>query len=372
MTEIYVHLQSMRESADKMRQSTRTLQISASSVRALYVTLPVDIQTAIISEIGYTPNFDATNWLDMLIDFSQKLDNAANDIEDATQSELALEKDTPYFASGMVFGDLLPRILSNNDELFQPPEPVSAPIEPDRYVSQFNRPVYVELVNSQDNLRGEQEHLASLQTLRAEKMSDLAALENRMATAGVDNIEMQPRVQALQSEIDRIDQDIRSTENNINVIETRISELDDKLARVAPGPGADIDLIRSLENSETIVGIEQNTYDCVKFIVNRMTIPPGIANNAYLWDDNAAERLEYGITTGDAPLPGSVIVLEREHEWADDRYGHLMYVERVENGEVWVTDQYNPEVAVRFSDVTSETSGENVKYLYFPWETRAI
>jgi hypothetical protein len=372
MTEIYVHLQSMRDSANQMRQSVRTLQQSASSVRALYVTLPMDVQTKIIAEMGFVPNLDAVTWLDQLIDFSHRLDNAATEIEDATRAEEEMAKLPAIEFTGMTLGDLLPRILGTGDNTPMRPEPEVPMPEPDGYLSRFNRPVYIELVNSRDNLQGERDNLADLHILRAEKVSDLQALENRMASAGVTNIDMQPRIQTMRSEIARIDQDIRGTENNIQAIETRIAELEERLARVAPGRGANIDLIRGLENSETMDSIRQQTYGCVNHIVSKMPIPPGIPNDAYLWNENAETFAEYGITTGDVPLIGSVIVFEREHSFADDQFGHLMYVERVENGEVWITDNYNPDVPVRLSDITSEVSGENVTYLYFPWHTRVI
>jgi hypothetical protein len=101
-----------------------------------------------------------------------------------------------------------------------------------------------------------------------------------------------------------------------------------------------------------------------------MPIPAVIANDAYLWNDNVLRYAEYGISSGDVPLPGSVIAFEREHSWADSQYGHLMYVEKVVNGEVWITDNYHPNTAVRLTDITTEISGENVTYLYFPWHTR--
>jgi hypothetical protein len=47
-----------------------------------------------------------------------------------------------------------------------------------------------------------------------------------------------------------------------------------------------------------------------------------------------------------------------------------MYVERVENGEVWITDNLHPN-PVKLSALTDQTSGPNMEYLYFPWQTHA-
>lgn len=94
-----------------------------------------------------------------------------------------------------------------------------------------------------------------------------------------------------------------------------------------------------------------------------------MALDAHSWNDLVLEHPEYGISIGDQPLEGSVIVLEREHSYADDVFGHVLYVESVSDGEVWVTDNNNPE-PIRFSDLTDQTTGDLVSYLYFPWHTR--
>ena len=373
MTEISVHLESMRDSAVKMRRSATSMHASASAVRALYVTLPIHMQAAVNAEIGFTPNLDNAHWLDMLMEFARKLEKAANEIEDAARTEefdTELEKPPAY--SGMTMGDLLPRILDNpEDDPFKPVPQVETFVLGD-YVAAFNRPVYEQMLVSKDNLHEQAEHLEYLHALREEKVSDLQALQNRLALAGTANIQMIPRVQTMQSDIARIDQEIRTTENNIEAIRNHVHDLQDRLSKVTPGPGANLNLIRELENGETQLGIRQNTFGCVNYIVNKMPIPPGIPNDGYLWNDNAERLAEYGIRSGDIPLPGSVIVFEREHSWADDVHGHLMYVERVENGEVWITDNYNPDVPVRLTDITTEVSGENIRYLYFPWHTRVF
>jgi hypothetical protein len=102
-----------------------------------------------------------------------------------------------------------------------------------------------------------------------------------------------------------------------------------------------------------------------------MPIPEGIARHAFLWDDKAQQLAQYGVTSGDMPLVGSVVVLEKEHSYADDTFGHLLYVEGVEDGDVWVTDNLHPNQPVKLANLTDELSGPNIKYLNFPWHTRA-
>jgi hypothetical protein len=47
-----------------------------------------------------------------------------------------------------------------------------------------------------------------------------------------------------------------------------------------------------------------------------------------------------------------------------------MYVERVDAEGVWITDNLHAE-PVNLSALTAKTSGPNLKYLYFPWQTHA-
>jgi surface antigen len=116
--------------------------------------------------------------------------------------------------------------------------------------------------------------------------------------------------------------------------------------------------------------VKANTQDCVNYIVGKIPIPDGMAGNAYLWNERAAALPQYGVTSGDVPLVGSVLVMEQAHPYADPVFGHLMYVERVDMDGVWVTDNVHAE-PVKLADLTDEVSGENIRYLYLPWHTRA-
>jgi hypothetical protein len=90
-----------------------------------------------------------------------------------------------------------------------------------------------------------------------------------------------------------------------------------------------------------------------------------------LWDQAAVQLPQYGITSGDIPLTGSVMVLEPTHSYADDVFGHILYVEKVDHGIVWVTDNLHPDSPVQLTAIMDEISGPNVTYLYFPWHTQA-
>jgi surface antigen len=108
----------------------------------------------------------------------------------------------------------------------------------------------------------------------------------------------------------------------------------------------------------------------VNYIAGRVPIPGDLAANAHLWDDRAAELTRFGIRVGSEPLTGSILVMETDHPFASDNYGHVMLVESVgSDGSIWVTDNTHP-TPVRLSDLTDEVTGDRIKYLYLPWYTR--
>src|SRR5690606_16222687 len=251
-----------------------------------------------------------------------------------------------------------------------PPEP--APLE--AYMSAANRQLYDQIGEHEQQIAAEQENLENLRARRQAVEDQLNDLTSRLEAAGANT--ENARVQALRDEIANIDNQIASSEARIADLQTRINEIQTRLERVRPGPGADLDLIASLEGSRTIDAIlnatrqEDNSVNCVNWVCTRMPIPPGIPGNAMTWIDNAMAHPEYGITVGDVPLPGSVIVMQPEHSFANGRFGHVMYVERVENGMIWVTDNNN-HTPVLLQDLTDELSGPHIKYMYFPWQTQA-
>jgi hypothetical protein len=203
-------------------------------------------------------------------------------------------------------------------------------------------------------------------------MTQLDDLETRLRSFNPDvNLDSIARVQTLHAQAANLNAQISASEANVRQIEAHIHELITRLDRVKPGPGADLELIQQMVGAQSAEHIRSSTEGCVHYIVTRMAIPEGIPLDAHLWDEQAARFPQYGITVGNVPLQGSVIVLEPSHEYADDVYGHLLYVERVVNGDVWVTDNYHPNTPILLSEITTEITGSNVHYLYFPWETRA-
>lgn len=164
-------------------------------------------------------------------------------------------------------------------------------------------------------------------------------------------------------------------EAEVTELEGQIKALEQRLERVTPNKGADIERIRAMEGSTTSQAVLDATrpadqsVGCVHHICERMPIPSEIAANAHMWDDRALSYPQYGIKVGDVPLAGSVLVMEALHPYAHDVYGHVMYVEKVENGVIWVTDNMHPE-PIPLTDLTTEASGPNIKFLYLPWHTR--
>ena len=238
------------------------------------------------------------------------------------------------------------------------------------YLAKKNKPLYQLVVEKQAALREAQNDWTQMQQQRMAKIQELSALKNRALSADraarMDSI---PRYQVMRKELSTLDQDMQAQVQKIRSLKADITTLNVRLDHITPAPGADPALIHAMEGSQTAAIVKANTQDCVNYIVTRMPVPPKLASDAYLWNDNIAKMPEYGIRIGSKPLEGSVMVMEREHPYADDRYGHLMYVERVEGSQVWVTDNYHPE-PVLLSDITKVTSGPTVSYLYFPWETK--
>ena len=257
-----------------------------------------------------------------------------------------------------------------------PDEPIveEAPREigVDEYVNSANRPLYNELVTKREQMSVVRSELDLLYAEREAKVQELTEFQARLAEfPGEVSPAMQDRVGLLEASIAEVDERINDAEGRFLAIQTEADAIQARLDLVKPAAGADVALIQNIEGTQTSQWIKDNTYDCVNYIVNRMAIPGHIPRDAHMWDQQAEQFRQWGITQGDVPLEGSVIVMEREHSYGHDVYGHVMYVERVDaNGEVWITDN-NYHQPIKLSDLTQETSGPYIKYLYFPWETRA-
>lgn len=261
---------------------------------------------------------------------------------------------------------------SESAEAVEEAPPEAPPI--DGYLNQHNRGLMDSLTSTQNNLQQQQSNLTTLQDRRTAVQQELDALLARMGGAGATP---NARIRGLQQQLLDLEAQIGSTQESITGLEGDLSTIQARLDAVRPGPGADLELIASLEGGHTNEAIlastrqADNSVNCVNYVCSRMNIPPGIPNNALLWPANAMNHPEYGITIGDHALPGSVVVMQPAHGYGDDRFGHVMYVERIDpDGSIWITDN-NYHSPVRLQDLTDEISGPNISYMYFPWETAA-
>lgn len=372
MSEIEVRLSQLHEAAETLHRSGMRLRYSVQEITAaldplflLGIDAP-DLQTRYALLRGRMGQ-----WAETILYFADKLGAAATEIE-RVQQQFPV---TPTFGR------------AQNAHLAEPqPEPAATPFDtlaapsassplpqpvPITYVSAANQPAYTQMLALQDNLSEQHTRVSLLLTQREQTLSELEGLQNRLLSydASVDLASV-PRLQHLHAEVNRLDADIEALTGDIDRLQTDYLALNSRLGMLQPGEGANLALIRALETGQTPAWIKESTFDCVNYIVHRLPIPPGIALDAHEWNEAAQRLSQFGIQQGDVPLPGAVIVMEREHSFADDVYGHLLYVERVDDGGVWVTDNYHPDEPVRLADLTREMRSQHLTYLYFPWHTR--
>ncbi len=365
MSEVEARITQLREAAEQLRRSSRRIQDSVQATSDAVDSLIV---------LGATqPDFanrylafrtQMTEWAGTLDRFADQLGGAANDIDAARDGRVY-----PGFMLLRRRSRVRPYMPERNAErAVLAPAPVQQARPIGGYVSAKNKALYEQWRDRSDELQGREMALAGLIETRQQKAEDLAALRNRLhsydPTRDIDQI---PRIQAMQAEIEQIDTDIIATQNEIDVMQARVNRLAGRLDRVNPGAGADYATLTALENGTSAPWLQDNTFDCVRHVVGKFNVPANLAVDAHLWDDMAAKFTEYGVTTGDVPLEGAVLMMTPEHPYADDVNGHIMYVERVENGVVWISDDQNPQ-PVRLDDVTVEQT-QHITYLYFPWNT---
>lgn len=279
-------------------------------------------------------------------------------------------------AAGGIFGAVIGALGLNKKSGDE--EEAEEPEEVEEYVSAQNAPVKQELDEKKALLQETEARLTQLQGERAEKAALLDRLQATAAANPNADSDLEERIAQLKKELTEIDTEIYYGNEDIPRLREEVEALQKRLDIFQFGPDADWDAIRGYEGGETSIWIreatrnEDNSVNCVNYVVNRMPIPPELPFNAHLWDEQVLKHgSKYGITIGDVPMEGSVIVMEREHSYANDIYGHVMYVERVDaNGVVWVTDNNYMDKPVRLDDLTNELSGPYIHYLYFPWQTK--
>ncbi len=239
-----------------------------------------------------------------------------------------------------------------------------------RYLSRYNRPLYDALLADQALMVREGERLAELRAEHERVHADYAALQNRLLTAGIAPAG-HPQSREFERQLAYLEREQAQSQQRITEAQQRIDEARARLLRVTPPDEADVALLRTLEGAQSEPYVLANTRDCVNYIATRVAIPGELAANAHLWDERAAELTRFGIRAGDTPLPGAVLVMEQDHPYASDLYGHVMLVEWVDSAGIpWVTDNQHS-APVRLTDLTPEISGDRVKYLYLPWYTCA-
>jgi uncharacterized small protein (DUF1192 family) len=238
------------------------------------------------------------------------------------------------------------------------------------FVAAINRTLHEDWNAARHKLQTSHHLRDALLSERDQHQLELNALSNRVLTFDPQaDLAAVPQIAELQHRIADLDAQIEHLNEQIERTQTEFAALDERLRRVMPGEAADIARIQAMEHSQTAQIVLDNTYDCVHYVASRMAIPPGMATDAHLWNDNVARLAAYGLQVGDVPLEGSVLVMEREHPYAHSAYGHVMYVERVDERGVWVTDNLHQE-PVLLSSLTSETRA-HITYVYFPWQTKA-
>ena len=385
MTTFEVRLDSLRTAAADMQRASRSitdaLEAVQAEVTALYALgLPAGGIGAFSA--SYAANAGLMQeWPFKLARFASNLEQTAEDIQQAVS-----QPSRPIAPLVLPFiPESVPMALWGHDFAFQSKAKTALPqvevtttvvsaaqMPLGAYVSMINQPLYNELQREQRDLGNNQLLVSVLTQTRETRIQDLTALKNNLLSYDPKtDLQHTPRVQALEAEIQSYDQQIATAQQNIKQQQASIAALTSRLDRVKPGAGANISIIQGLEQGQSNQWVKANTQDCVNYIVGHVPIPDGLARDAYLWNDQAAKMTQYGVTSGSVPLVGSVLVMEKAHPYADHVFGHLMLVQKVDaDGAVWITDNNHPSVAVKLSDLTSETSGANLSYLYLPWFTQ--
>lgn len=360
--ELAVKLSDLRAAAEAMRSGTAAIRASVDAARGEISALAAHINPQV------TPSFSQLVYSGRLVELTDTLGRLALQL-----MRTADDVDSAARWQGPPLGILWDRIGSRVrvGASAERADPALASYTLGSYISPANRPLYDTLLDDQTALANERATIAELVDARERAANDSATLRDRLRVYGETNIASVPRVQVLDRQIAEYDRDIRAGEGRVEALESRIDSATRRLIAVNPADSADVYLIRQLEGGESAPYVLSNTRDCVNYIASRVPIPGELAANAHLWDQRAAEYPQFGIRTGDSPLPGAILVMEADHPYADDRYGHVMLVERIDSaGGVWITDN-NHSTPTRLSDLTSVTTGEKVKYLYLPWFTKA-
>ena len=376
MSEVSVRLSELRHASEQLRQSAYRLQLAVDNVipiidQSMLDALPASEQALLYQ--SHKANIVALPA--KITQFAENLEKAADDINTAVdgQSGANAIHVVHFYAPKRVKIGNSPNtaaLLGTSNVYSNTPSVKKMTL--DEYISNRNQPLYEELKSTESQLKDRTSALGLLISQRNTVTEDMTALKNRMLSFGdTANVDNHPRVVALQTHMDDLDLQIETIQSEVHSLQFDVDRLTERLDRVAPAAGAELDAIIGLEGADNPMWMKTSTFGCVNHVVEKMSLPNGVPRDALLWDDAAMQLPQYGISWGDTPLEGSVLQLEPSHPYADDQYGHVLYVEQVVGNEVWVTDNLHPNEAVKLSDLTTQLQGDNMRYLYFPWNTKA-
>ena len=372
MSEVSVRVSELRNAAESLKQSAFRLQIAVDNIVPIIDQSLLDALPASESALLYQSHkANITALPAKITQFATNLDHAANDIDAAVDSQSRVV--VHFYAPKRVKIGNSPNVsalLSSNTAGSN--VPTANKMTLDAYISRRNQPLFDELERTQSNLKDKSSAMALLMNQRTLITEDMTALKNRMLSFDASaSVETHPRVMAFQTQLNQLDTQIDAVQLDIDHLQLNVNHLSERLDRVTPAVGAELDAILPLEDAVNPEWMKNSTFGCVNHIVDKMPLPNGVPRDALLWDDAAKQLPQYGISWGDTPLEGSVLQLDPSHPYADDQYGHVLYVESVNGGDVWVTDNNHPHDPVRLSDITNQLNGDDMRYLYFPWHTGA-
>lgn len=357
MSELSAKISQLRDAAEQLLRSGRRIDYAAQSAHdALNELASMGLPFAAdLHARSQWARYHMANGLNTLGTLSQRLNSAADDIEHAHERR----QHTPYAPLMRAAPAVVATIPTGTPSALY-----------SGYISQANAPLLAHLNTRHMQLSQAQTQLNALQQERTTLQEDLVALRHRLySDGGAAALTDNPAITALSAQINTLDDEILHVQATVNGLTPEVAALEARLAPLLPAQ-ADAQLLAALESTDSPEYLKANTFDCVNYIVQKFHVPPELARDAKHWVTLAAEHSEYGVTAGDAPRVGAVLVMQPEHPYADDVYGHVMYVERIEAGEVWVTDNRYQEKPVRLTEITQETQ-KYIQYLYFPWHTRA-
>ena len=376
MSEVSVRLTELRHASETLRQSASRLQLAVDSVVPIIDQSLLDaLPSSEMALLYQSQKAKLATLPAMITQFAENLDHAAKDIESAVDSRSGSNgihvvhfyaPKRVKFGNGSAMASLIG--TANGDGVSSNTHKLSL----EEYVSRRNQPLFDELQSKQSHLKDRSSALALLINQRQLVSEDLTALKNRMMSYEMSaNVETHPRVMAMQTQLNDLDLQIETTQLDVDNLQLEVNHLTHRLDRVAPVSGAELEAIVGLENAENPQWMKNSTFGCVNHVVNKMPLPNGVPRDALLWDDAALKLPQYGISWGDTPLEGAVLQLDPSHPYADDQYGHVLYVEHVVGNEIWVTDNLHPDEPVKLSDITTQLNGDDMRYMYFPWHTKA-